>query len=301
MPQKSQLHVNQLLSNVSLKYKSEGLVWRDVFPQVPVVKDSDLYRVYDRNFRIPETKRAAKGVAREFGFDVSTASYALEQHALKDYVGTDEAENYDLGGLQQDTTENLTEAIERRIEKSLSDLMVKANWSLNVSLAAGAQFNANTTTSDPVPVFDTAATSIIANSGITPNFGVMKRTGVIACKNHVSILDRVKYTSAEVTPTMLAALFGLPTLLQPTGVYDAADEGAAASITDLWGDIAFVGWKPGSPGLKTPSCGYMFMRDMPRVRTWDEPERKATAVEVEIKFQPKIVASLTGYLIGDIL
>lgn len=301
MPLKSQLHTPQLLNNVSVKYKSEGLVALDVFPKVSVAKDDDKYRIYDRNFRIPETKRAPKAAAREFGFDVSTASYALEQHALVDFVGDDEAQNYDMGGLQSDVVENLTDAINRKIEKSVSDLMVKANWSLNVSLAAGAQFNANTTTSDPVPVFDTAATSIIANSGMTPNFGLMKRAGVIACKNHVSILDRIKYTSAEVTPTMLAALFGLPELLVPTAVYDSADEGAAASIADIWGDIAFVGWKPGSPGLKMPSCGYTFMRDNQRVRTWREDQRKATAVEVEVIFQPKVVASLTGYLIGDIL
>jgi hypothetical protein len=40
---------------------------------------------------------------------------------------------------------------------------------------------------------------------------------------------------------------------------------------------------------------------MPRVRTWFDQERNANAVEVEIKYQPKVVASLTGYLIGDLL
>ena len=89
MPQKSQLHVNQLLSNVSVQYKNSEYIWDKVFPQVSVSKDSDLYRVYERNFKIPDTKRAPKGVAREFGFDVSTASYMLEQHALKEYVGVD--------------------------------------------------------------------------------------------------------------------------------------------------------------------------------------------------------------------
>jgi hypothetical protein len=300
MPLKSQLHQNQLLSNVSVKYKSEGLVGMEVFPTVSVVKDSDLYRVYDRNFRVPETKRAPKGVAREFGFDVSTSSYALEQHALKEYIGVDEAENYDLSSLQVDATENLTDAINRRIEVAVAGVIdTKANWSLNVSLSAAQAFNANTTASDPVPVFDTAATSIIGNGGMAPNFAVIKRSVLVAMKNHVSILDRVKYTSSEVTKNMIGSLIGIPSILEPTAVKDTADEGLASSISDIWGDNAFVGYKPAAPGLKTPSCGYTFMRSTPRVRTWFDDERNANAVEVEIKFQPKVVASLCGYLIVD--
>lgn len=301
MPQKSQLHVNQLLSNVSVKYANSEYIWDKVFPQVPVMKDTDLYRVYDRNFRVPETKRAPKGVAREFGFDVSTSTYALEQHALKDYVGVDEEENYDQGSLKVDTTENLTDAIYRRIELSVASLFTTTSWSLNVSLAAANAWTANTTVSDPVPIVDTATSTIIANSGKTSNFMILPRDGYIAAKNHVSILDRVKYTSAEISTAMLAGLFSVSELHVPTAVQDTAAEGVAASISAMWGDIAFLGWKPASPGLKTPSCGYTFIRSTPRVRSWVDNERNAEAIEVEIKYQPKVVASLTGYLIKDIL
>lgn len=301
MPLKSQLHVNQLLSNVSVKYQNSEYIWDKVFPQVPVMKDTDLYRVYDRNFKVPETKRAAKGVAREFQFEVSTSTYALEQHALKDYVGSDEAENYDQGSLQVDTTENLTDAIYRRIELSVANLFTTTSWSLNVSLAAANAWVQNTTVSDPVPIVDTATSTVIANSGKTTNFMILPRDGYIAAKNHVSILDRVKYTSAEVSTAMLAGLFSVPELLVPTAVQDTAAEGVAASISAMWGDVAFLGWKPASPGLKTPSCGYTFLKSTPRVRSWFDDERNANAIEVEIKFQPKVVASLTGYLIKDIL
>lgn len=301
MPLKSQLHVNQLLSNVSIQYKNSAYIWDKVFPMVPVVKDTDLYRVYDRNFKIPETKRAPKGVAREFGFEVSTSTYALEQHALKDYVGVDEAENYDQSSLEVDTTENLTDAIYRRIEKSVADLFTTTSWSLNVSLAAANAFSANTTVSDPVPVFDTGASTIIANSGMTPNYGIVPRDAFIAIKNHVSVLDRVKYTSAEVSEAMVGALLGLGQMLVPTAVQDTAPEGQAATISNFYGDICFLGYKPGAPGLKQVSAGYTFMRNAPRVRSWFDDERNATAIECEIKYQPKVVASLTGYLIKDVI
>lgn len=300
MPLKSQLHVNQLLSNVSVQYKNEEYIWDKVFPQIPVMKDTDYYRVYDRTFRVPESKRAPKGVAKEFNFEFSLATYALEQHALKDYVGVDEEENNDQGSLKVDTTENLTDAIYRRMELSLASLFTTTNWSLNVSLAAAAIWSSNTVTSDPIPVFDTGSTTVINNSGKTPNFAILPRDGYIAVKNHVSVLDRVKYTSAEVSKNMIQALIGVSELHVPTAVQDTAAEGLTQVISPFFSDFAFLGWKPaGGGGLKTPSCGYTFLRAQPRVRSWNDDERNATAIEVEVKYNFKVVASLTGYLINN--
>jgi hypothetical protein len=300
MPLKSQLHVNQLLSNVSVQYKNEEYIADKVFPKIAVMKDTDLYRVYDRSFKIPESKRAPKGVAKEFSFEFSTSSYALEQHALKDYVGVDEEENNDQGSLEVDTVESLTDAIMRRMELSVASLFTTTNWSLNVSLAAASAWSSNTITSDPVPVWDTGATTVINNSGKTPTFGILPRDGYIAIKNHVSVLDRIKYTSSEVSKNMIQALIGVNELLVPTAVQDTAADGLAPVMSPFFADFAFLGWKPaGGGGIKTPSCGYMFERSAPRVRSWKDEERNATAIEVEIKYQPKIVASLTGYLIKD--
>lgn len=301
MPLKNQLHVSKLLENASVQYRNEEYVWDKVFPKLMVSKDVDLYRVYDRNFKIPESKRAPKGVAREFGFEFSTSSYSLEQHALKDYVGVDEESENDIGSIEIDTVENLTDAIHRRMEDSLAALFTTTSWSLNVSLAAANAFNQNTTVSDPIPVFDTGASTIIANSGKTPTFAVVPRDAMIAMKNHVSVLDRVKYTSGEVSQEILKGLIGMQEMLVPTAVKDTAAEGVAASMSSFFGDAVFMGWKPGSPGMKTPSCGYAFMKNAPQVRKWKDEERNANAVEVEIKYQFKVVASLCGYLIKDVI
>jgi hypothetical protein len=206
-----------------------------------------------------------------------------------------------LGSLQADSTENLTQIINRRYEKMTADLFVKANWSLNVSLAAGFQFTVNSVTTDPVPVFDTGATTIISNAGVMPNYAIVPRAAMIAMKNHVSILDRLKYTQGKVTPELLKGLIEMPEMLVPTNVIDTSGPGETPNIVQVWNDFAFMGYKPGSPGIKTVSAGYTFLSSMPRVRSWFDNERNATAVEVEIKAVPKIVASLCGYLIGDVL
>lgn len=299
MPLKSNLHVNKLLSNVSVAYTNGEYIADKLFPTVPVVKDTDLFRVYDRNFKVPETSRAPKAVAKEANFDFSTSSYILEQHALKDYVGVDEEEQNDLGSLKVDTTEFLTDTILRRMELSMATLFTTTQWSLNVSLAAANAFTANTTVSDPVPIFDTGATTVIANSGKTPFFGFIPRVEFVAIKNHISVLDRVKYTSSEVSEQMIKALVGLTELHVPTAVQDTAAEGLAVATSPFFAAKCFLGWKPASGGgVKTPSCGYTFMSSKPRVRSWFDNERNADAIEVEVKYQSKVVASLTGYLIA---
>ena len=297
MPLRSQLHVNKLLSNVSVQYKNNEYIWKDVFPIVNVVKDSDLYRVYDRNnLKVVETKRAPKAVANEFGFQFSTASYNLEKHALKDYVGVDEEEQNDQGSLEVDTTEFLTDQIEKRAEIMTEALFVTANWSLNVSLAAGASFSDNTTTSNPIPVFDTGGATIIANGGKMHNFGIVPYAKYLSIKNHVSVIDRVKYTSADIGEGAIASLLGLPKMLVPKAVKDSNADGVASSIAPIWSKC-FLGYQAASPSLKTASCGLTFMGRQ-EVRTWIDNEKKAKAIEVEKNLQPKIVASLTGYLIS---
>jgi hypothetical protein len=297
MPVRSQQHVDQLLGNVSIKYQPQGLIAMEVFPEVPVKKDSDLYRTYTRNFRIPETKRANKALANEHQFEVGTATYALEYHALKDYVSDNDVENYDVTDLRTDTTEELTEKILLRLEKTVADLFTKTSWSLNVSLAAGATFADNTVTSNPIPVFDTATSTVLKESGFAPNYAIIPRDSFVAIKNHVSVLDRTKYTSKDMTAEMMKGLLGLENILVANGAYDTAAQGVTSNITSIWGDNCFVGYKPASAGPLKPSSGYVFRRNEPMVRRWRVEERQAEAIEVQMKYQAKVVASLSGYLI----
>lgn len=301
MPNALQIHVDTLLSNVSAKYRNVDYIAMEIFPVLPVKKTSDLYRVYDRNFKLPETARANRGVAREHEFEVSTASYKLDWHALKSYVSDQDKDNYDLADLLAETTEELTDVVLRRVEKSTADLFTSTNWSLGVSLASGANFNSNTTTTNPIPVFDTGASTIVANSGKMPNYGFVPRDAFVAIKNHVSVLDRTKYVSAEMDVKMIQALLGLKQLLVPLASIDTAAPGQAASISNIYPDVGFLGWKPDSPGPLTPSAGYMLKKNRSVVKRWRDEERESDVVEVNMEFQPKIVSSLCGYLIKDLI
>lgn len=301
MPLKNQLHIDQLLSQVSVKYQNSEYIAPRAFPILSVKKDTDLYRVYERNLRIPETNRAPGGLAREAGFNVSTASYALKWNALKAYVPDSDADNYDMADLMADTAEDLTDQIQRKMESDFVSLFTKTSWSLTHSLASGLEWTAATTTANPIADMDTAASVVIKNSGYAPNFAILGRDGMIAAKNNINVLDRIKYTSAEISESMLAALFGVGELIVSSASKDANAEGLAASVSQLWPDHAFLGYKPPRPSPKAPSCGYIFEKARAPVKRWREEEREATAIEVNKQYDIKIVASLSGYLVTNVV
>jgi hypothetical protein len=300
-PLRSQLHVDQLLSNIAVKYSNNQFIHEMAFPKVPVKKQTDLYRTYNRNWIVPETNRAIGGLAREHVFDVGSSSYSLEKHALKSYVPDSAAENYDITDLRADLTLDMVEKLKMRKETQFAALFTTTQWSLGTSLAAGDTWL--TTTGAPINLYDTASATVVGNSGVLPNYSIVPLDSYNSLKNHASVTDRVKYTSRELSPSIIAALLGVGELLVPnmysdSGIYSAsAASGAVASLFKV--DFAFLGYKPGAPGFFALSSGYMFQRDKALVRRWREEEREADAIEVDEEFQFKVVASLTGYYINN--
>ena len=300
-PLRSQLHVDQLLSNVAVKYTNERFIHDKVFPKVPVKKQTDLYRTYTRNWIVPETVRAIGGIAREHVMDIGSSSYSLAKNALKAVVADTAAENYDLTDLRADLTLELTEKIMMRKETDCAALFTTTSFSLGSSL--GGDDSWLTTIALPIGQFDTGTAAIVANAGVVPNYAIIPLDTYNTLKNHTSVVDRVKYTSRELTPAIIGALIGVSELLVPTmmsdsGIYSAS--AATGAVASIWkADFAFLGYKPASPGFYALSAGYMFERAKPLVRRWREEEREADMIEVDCEYQFKVVASLAGYYIND--
>ena len=303
MPNINQVRESRTLSNLSSKYRSEGHIHMDLFPMVPVAMKEGKYRIYDRNFRLAETSRADGGMANVHSFDVSNASYALERHALKDYLTQDVRDNYIVGDPRADIVEELTDQINRRKEKKCADLFTSTNWAQGVSLASAGKWSLDTVTSSPILAVDSGTSQILLNAGVKANILAFREDVRKAAKNHQSVLDRVKYTQRDVDNGTLSALFGVENILVASSAIDSSAEGVASSIDYIWGDNVFIGYNPQRPGLKVVSSGYMFAKNgANRVKSWIDSERDdAEALEVQSEFQFKIVASLSGYLIKDAL
>lgn len=303
----SQVHTNKALENISVAYMPQGLVAQDVSPIVPVEKESDIYYVYSKdNLRIPHTIWADGDTVNRSVWNVSTSTYQLTRHGLDDLVTDRQRANADKAIKPDiDMTEALTGQIKLRWEFDLFSIInTLTNWANRTSLSSTQAWTQNTTLSNPINFVDSATTSIRRRSGKKANTIVLSDSTFKAAKEHVSIVDRIKYTSADsVTPGMLAGLFNVGKVVVSEAVKNDADEGIADSLSDMATDTAGIFYVEPSPGLKKPSAFYTFVKNGMsnpwRVRTYRDEPREGDVIEVSTFFQHKVVSSDCAYIINN--
>lgn len=305
MARPSQIHIDKALENVSVAFMPQGLIAQEAVPMVPVKKESDKYFVWSKdNLRVPSTIWGDRDVPNRSIYNLSNASYNLTRHGLEDLVTDRSRANADKAiKLDIDTTEGLTSQIKLRYEKEFFDIInTAANWAATTSLSSTQSWNANTTLSNPIIFVDSATTSIRRRSGKAANTVIMGDPTFKAAKEHVSIVDRVKYTSTQsVAPNLLAALFNVDKVFVSGAVQNSAEEGLADSLTDIATDTVHVAYMERSPGLRKPSAFYTFMKDGSsnpfRVRRFRDDKPEGDIIEVSAFFQHKPVATDCSYSI----
>lgn len=307
MPLSSQIYVDKPLSNISSAYKSERLIADILAPRVPVMQDTGLYFVYTKDsLQVPVTARANGAAANMDTFYMSTSTYRLQQHALKDIVTDRDRANADPAiRLEADVAEFLTEKILLRKEVDLANLCgTAANWANQTSLTSTFAWSANTTLSNPIAFVDSASSVIAQQSGMVPNTVVLDDRTFRAAKEHTMITDRIKYTSPDsVTDVMLAKLFNVDRVLVAGGIQNTGQELVITTTAQsfIWTDMAFVAYISPQPALKRPSALYQFTKNEfgnPfKVKKWREEELEGDMIEVSTMYQHNVVASDAAYLI----
>ena len=305
MPLSSQLHRDAALENISVAFHSGEMIAKLLAPNVPVKHESDVYHVYSRDSLIlPETARANGAEANRASWSMSTATYRLDEHAIKDLVSDRSRANADAAiKLDIDLTEYLTEKVLLRQEVDLATLVTTAgNWAQATSLAAAGAWSAQTTVSNPMLNADSAATTVITNSGKKPNVCAINDPTFRALRNHVSVVERSRYVGIEsVSEDMIGRMFGVESLLVGRAIQNTANEGLAETMANVWTDMAYFAYVEKSPGLKKPSALYCFTKtdagNPYQVKKWRNEERGGDEIEVSKLFDNAAVASVCAYII----
>jgi hypothetical protein len=296
------------LENISIAYRPGEFIADQLIPAVSVQHESDKYYVYDNDtMSMPETLRANGSRSNRAQFNVSTSSYTVEEHALNDVVTMRDRNNADKAmNPEIDVTEVLTKKILIRKEYECAQMcQLPANWSNNYSLTSTYAWTANTTLSNPITQIDSATTKILGSSGYRPNVLAIDHLTFVGAKEHVSITDRVKYTSADsVTEPMLAKLFNVSKLLVASAIYEGADEGLTSAMTWIWTSCAFLAYMEPSAGLRKASAAYNIQvlngTSPYKVTKWEAPELGEGTVQIEVSsmFKYKPIATACAYLIS---
>lgn len=312
MPYGGNLHIAKALTNLTIQYKNSEYIAPMFLKDIPVQKESDLYYVYERNFRIEDTWRANKSPSNQVTWGISTSSYSCDEHALSDIVSDRDRRNSDAINVDVDTTEFLTDKILLTQEWEAATLMfTTTSWGGNAQLATATSWNYNTTTSAPIQNVLSGTGYIVQNSGVRPNTLVIGWDTFQCLKENPNVYDRIKYVErAIVTEQLLAAIFDVDNVYVGKAVYDTSKESApgntaiASSMTFMWGGHALLGYFNPNPGLrKVTAAGTMRVTEagMPyKVKKWRKEELAGDIIEVSTMFTHKLIATSCAYYFSSV-
>lgn len=304
-PTVSQVHRNAILDRISIAYRNDAYIAPLLFPVVSVEKQSDFYYIFDKSswFRDRVAYRAPGTRAKRADYALTTASYFCMPYALAKGVPDEVVRNADSPLRPAvEAAEFVTDGLLLGEEIRVADLITaSANWT-SASIKNGASAW-SIDTSTPLEHIDTAVDAVISSIGRKPNVAVMSWNVWRYLKNHPDLAERVKYTRPGGTPVAddLANWFGLDKVLIGTAIKDTAQEGAAASISYVWGNGFWVGYVPGSPGLMTPSAGYIMEWGGRSVDTFREDQERQNVYEASHYSDEVITASDAGALLTSLV
>lgn len=303
-PTASDVHVDAALSQVSIAFKNESYISRDIFPQVQVTKQSDNLFTWTRDFwfRNHVAQRAPGSLFPEGGLELSTQTYFAIiyhlAHGLPDEVLANQDPAVDLASA---AAEWLADQFMLNAEiQWATDFFKTGVWGTSNTPGVNWDDLAN---SDPILDVDTGRQTIRRTTGIFPNTMVVgQQVWDEGLKEHPLLLDKYKHTQRGVLTTeLVASALGIDRLLVGAASQNTAAEGASFVGANIFGANALYLFVPPSPGLLTPAAGYTFTWDgggglktqVSRIR---QDERKRDLLQATEAWDQKIVASELGYI-----
>lgn len=276
-PTSSDVHVNTPLTVLSVAYLQDPnfYVADQVFPIVPVLKQSDRYFVYSRDdFYRDEAKERAPGAeSAGGGYDLdNTPTYAAKVYAYHKDVADQIRANADaVLNMDRDAMIWLAQKLMIQRERKFASTFITASlWDNDMAgVATQGAVNAthflqwNDIASDPINDVETQKANILL-TGKEANVLMFGYDTFRWLRNHPDIIDRVKYggspaSPATVTAQALAQVFGVAKVVVAKAVYNSSNEkNATQTYSRIIGKSAFLAYAPASPSILEASAGYIF-------------------------------------------
>lgn len=318
LPTGRQIYYDVPLTNVSVSYAQtnrEGFVSGQVFPVVPVNRQSGKFYTYDKGdwFRGGSKPRAPSTESAGGGFRTSMDDYSCSVYALHDDVSWQDKANADGThfDLEADAAEWVTQQmmIDREVDW-VNSFMSEGVWSVEKAGNTDFDYWDDYTSSTPAENIEEQRLVIQRTTGFKPNFMVVTPDVHSKLKFHPLVKDQYKYTSADsITAAMIAKVFEIEKYLVAGGIKNYGEEGGTDDMQFMASGKMLLGYAAPAPGLRRPSAGYTFAWTgylgsayaAPQIDKFDLRRLKATRVEGEMAYSQKVVAADLAVLFTDVL
>ena len=271
-PGAGDVHVDGLLTNISVGYINTLYIATRIFPVVLVEKRSDIVPAYDKSdwFRDEAKELSEREAPPVSGYNVDVSdTYYCREYGIGHFIGDARKANTDKPfSADRDGAKWVADKLDLKKER----LWVNGFWKTGVwgtDKSGGVDFDkwSDYATSTPIQDMRKYRRTVRRGlGGLTPNKLVLGDLTFDVLADHPNLLDRIKYghsaeNPAMVTPNLIGQLLNFQEVLVGISMFTSDPEGTAeASVTYTanWDDDAWMGYVAGNPSLFNPSAGYTF-------------------------------------------
>jgi hypothetical protein len=309
-PTSPQVHVNQLLTNISIAYNNPAYIASELCPDVQVMKQTDIIPKYDQSFwfRDQAIARAPGTLSERGGFNVDTSdTYYCGRFSFGFELPDELRDNADsVFRLDSDATRFVTDKILMKREALFVATLFKTGvWGGGDPTGSGStnfvSFS-DYANSDPLNTIETYKNSTEALMGRETNRGAMGKDVWVKLKWHPDILDTIKYTqrgqvSLELFNSLTEMQWSVGRAIKVTSAEGTAE--VSATYARMWGKSMLMLSVPPAPSLLTPAACYNFVWNrVPNaqqyIKTMRNEEAEKDIIEGNGYFAPKLTSKNAG-------
>jgi len=311
-PTLSDVHVDELLTEIVIGYPNAGFIAEELSPVVEVTGETGKYTKWGReNVDIPQTGRAPGADFKRVDVTVDlTGVYACEEYGLE-YPLEDRAVKNSNGPvkLEEVITLFIQNMLEVDREKRTADLLCSTDQyaSTNYTTKTSAYWSDYSTTGgDPTAEIDTGKQAIEDNAGVTPNGVALPAKVFRYVRRNPYILKELRGRTDRIpgraTLADLAEIWEVEKVVVARAKYNTSAEGQTRVLVSPWGrDVVLAYTAPANiRSLLTPAFSYTLrVKGSQEVSKYREKNTR-TVIQNKYGTMDEIVTSnVSGYLIKN--
>ena len=309
------LHVDALLTNLSVAYTNADYIADQIFPIVPVNKQSDIVPKYDQShwFRNLAEKRAPGTKSKRSGFTVDvTDKYFCDRYSFGDEIADETRDNSDAPfNLDVDSMEFVTDkTMMAREANFVADFMKTGVWGTDKAGTTDFTKFSDYAGSSPLEVITDYRDIVQGGIGRDVNTFVASRLIHSKLKWHPDLIDMIKYTQkGQLTAELIAQLLEFERYLIGQAIQTTTAEGtaeASVSYSRMWGKDALMLYVPPRPSLKNPAAGYTFVwkrvaNALQYIKRMRDEEREVDIIEANSYFDQKVTSAKSALFMDEVV